>query len=293
MPSLSPGYRLLSGTLAVSALLSVRSPASRGTDAMGIVCTVTNITEIETPDGTKHFDTSVTTQQYAGDNGRSAFVRLPSILAGNRDSLSRALGFWPELYTLLKRGRSTVTVVDTMRKQYFDVDQSVMVQNMARPLIRLEMHAGDTVFAVRVQPDTLIDGLHAQHWRLTDNHSASAAALTSFSLSMRSVSDEYIALDATGPGSGFPSEELRGAALDSTYANARRAAIATLPPGLKVLAVTRTVSAFGQGLRQVTQTRTDRMSGIQHVDLPTAVFAIPASYTRVAAPTVPALPGPR
>jgi hypothetical protein len=274
-------------------MLAVRSPASRGTDAMGIVCTVTEITEIENPAGSQHFDTSVTIQQFASDNGRSVFVRLPGILTGNRDSLSRALGFWPELYTLLKRGRSTVTIVDTLRKQYFDVDQSVMVQNMARPLIRLEMRPGDTVFAVRVEPDTTIDGLRAQHWRLTDNHSASATALTSFNLSMRSVSDEYIALDATGPGSGFPSEELRGAALDSTYANARREAIAKLPQGLKVLTIARTVSAFGPGLRQVTQTRTARMSGIQHIDLPAAVFAIPAGYSRVAAPTLPGLTGPR
>ena len=224
---------------------------------MGIVCTVTEITEIENPAGSQHFDTSVTIQQFASDNGRSVFVRLPGILTGNRDSLSRALGFWPELYTLLKRGRSTVTIVDTLRKQYFDVDQSVMVQNMARPLIRLEMRPGDTVFAVRVEPDTTI------------------------------------ALDATGPGSGFPSEELRGAALDSTYANARREAIAKLPQGLKVLTIARTVSAFGPGLRQVTQTRTARMSGIQHIDLPAAVFAIPAGYSRVAAPTLPGLTGPR
>ena len=147
--------------------------------------------------------------------------------------------------------------------------------------------------AVRVQPDTIVDGLHVEHWRLTDNHTASATALTSFGLSMRSVGDEYIALDATGPGYGFPDEALRGAAVDSVYARARREAVGKLPRGLEVLTITRTVSAFGPGLRQVTQSRTDRMSDIQQINLPAAVFAIPAGYTRVAAPTLPALPAPR
>lgn len=286
--SLTVGRRAVGDAFIISVALAARSPVARPTHSPGLVYTATVVRDRQGVSGSPGADTIVSVEQFAGDDGRIDIRRMPSLMTHGADSLSRAFGTAAGVYTLRKRGRSTVTVVDTTKRHYFESNVDSAMRNMVRLGPQRELHAGDTVFTTRVQPDTMIDGLHLQHWRLTNNFTLRLAAVGAFPV--RNTTDMYIATESNDMRFGSPGGATQPPLADYEYSRERKDATAKLPHGLDVLTITQTVVDYGPAHHVSTQTK--RMSDIQYIDIPAEVFAIPAGYQRVAPPTVPSLSSP-
>ncbi len=147
-----------------------------------------------------------------------------------------------------------------------------------------QVQPGDTAFTTRVKPDTIIDGRHTEHWRIT-SHATMRMKIVG-DLSSSTTTDTYISTEMTdylrfvGPGGGQ-----QALFAGEAYARKQEAARAQLPQGLEVLTITQSVVGGGPVSRTFVKTR--RLSDIRYADIPAEVFAVPAGYERVAPPIDP------
>jgi hypothetical protein len=288
MLSLSPVRVLLAATVVLSVACVGHAPPPQSPHAAGVVYTLTSVSETRGVKDSARFDTTVAINQFAGNNGRTAITHVASRLA-RTDSFTRAFGLLPELYTLRTRGNTTVTVVDTLRHQYFDVDVPGMLQAMLHHVQR-DLQPGDTVYSARALPDTVLDGMHLEHWRVIDKaHFTMPIGVSTFWFAVRTTTDAYIAPDSNEADFEFAAGNSQPLLAGYAYSREQQDAKAKLPRGLRVLTVEQIVSDVGEGTYRSIMTRISRMSDIRHVDLPADVFAIPAGYSRVPAPILTAL----
>jgi hypothetical protein len=287
MLSLPPGRWAISVVAGVAAVLSAQCGARPTGSAPGLSYVLTTIDERQGLNLPPRIDTTVVTGQFAGDNVRREFVRVPARFARDTDSVSRLLGSARGEFMVGRRGSSVTTVIDPLRKQYFHVDMAAVAMRSLANSPQSVIHPGDTVFTVRVTPDTTLDGMRAEHWRVTDNHTVTEAIASSEVLATeRRTIDEYAIpglADVPGQDLGtLPHQPLAGYA----YSREARSARAQVPPGLHVLTILRSVSVWGVERSQIVETSTQRISNIRHDDISLDVFAVPAGYARVAAPTL-------
>jgi hypothetical protein len=285
--SLTVGRRVAGGAFITVAALAARPDTPR-MHSPGVIYTVTSIQESQSASGASRVDTSVSVNQYAGDDGRTDVRRMPASLAHRGDSLARAFGSAPGQYTLQKRGSATVTVVDTTKHQYFERNADSAMKSLTQLGPQPEVHTSDTAVATRVQPDSIVEGLHVQHWRVRGRFTI---RMLSFESAVRLTVDKYIATESTDMRFGFPGDGPDAPRGMSAYWRELRDANAKLPHGLDVLTITQAETDFASVHRASTQTT--RMSDIRYVDIPAEVFAVPSGYQRVAPPTFPSFGSPQ
>jgi hypothetical protein len=287
--STTVGRRLVGGACIVAAGVSACVPPVRPTPLPGLTYTVTFAGNQSQMRGGQGTDTTVSVEQFAGDAERLDIRHQSSSAVIGGDSLARTFGNVVGLYTLRKRGSATLTVVDTAKRQYFAYDQDSAMRGIMQQGPKVEVLPGDTAFATRVQPDTIIDGLHAEHWRLTTHATMHMAIVGDVTLG--STIDTYIATGTTDMRFKPPGRGQQAYFAGEAYARKQEEARATLPHGLEVLTVTQSVVDAG-GVHRAT-TQMSRLSDIQNTDIPAEVFAIPAGYKRVATPAILGVGKPR
>jgi hypothetical protein len=283
---------LISGVFIIAAAPVSRAPRVHPTRSPGQSYTVTTVFESGPASGSSRTDTTVSDVRIAGDNWRTDTRRVPDPIVHNMDSVRRAFGTQAGLYMLRARGSSIGTVVDSARRQYFAFDMDSARRSAAQLMQRVP-HAGDTVYVVRVQPDTVVDGRHTEHWRRTS--AITFRMLMIGDLTTHSTSEIYIATDmqdmAFGVFDGMTQSLLAGAA----YSRELEATEATLPRGLRVLTIGRTgfdSASHSRAPLPSGSVYTLRLSSIQYGDISDDVFAIPAGYQHVPPPVVPSFHAP-
>lgn len=244
-----------------------------------------------TVSGSSRADTSVWVEQFNGDNWRTDTRRMADLFVHVPDSLRRDDGLQVGVYTLRRRGSPILTVVDSAKREYFAYD----ADSARRGTVLMERvpHPGDTVFAVRVRPDTVIDGRHAEHWRRTNIFTTRAPFVGEHTNHI--VSDIYIATGTKEMGFGT-FEWMRESPLAGVaYSRELDETEAKMPHGLQVLIVSGSAANHSAGSMPAPGgiVFTQRLSDIQYRDIPDDVFAIPPGYQRVAPPVSPARPIPR
>jgi hypothetical protein len=273
------------GVFVIAGAFGARVPWVNSWRSPGLSYTETSVVELPTGSGSSRTDTSVWAEQFNSDNWRTDTRRMPNPIGHGSDSLRRRNGLQVGLYTLRTRGSSTVTVVDSARRQYFAYDADSAIRGAAR--LERVPHSGDTVFAVRVLPDTTIDGRPTEHWRRTSTLTVRAPIGGEFT--SQTVSDLYIATGTKemtfGSFKWLSESPLAGAG----YNRELEATEAAMPHGLRVLIVSRaaTGQVAGSLLPSVGIVSTQRLSDIQFGDVSDDVFAIPAGYQHVAPPASP------
>jgi hypothetical protein len=279
------GRWLIGGAVVIGIAPVARVPRVHSARSPGLSYTETSVVVLPTGAESSRTDTSVWAEQFNGDNWRTDTRRMPESTRPGSDSSRRRNGLQVGLYTLRTRGSSIVTVVDSVRRQYFAYD----VDSALRSSVRMERvpHSGDTVFVIRVQPDTTIDGRHTEHWRRINTLTVRAPIGGEFT--SETVSDIFIATGTKqmtfGSFKWLSESPLAGAA----YSREVEESEAAMPQGLRVLIVSRaaTGTASGSSLPSVGIVATQRLSDIQYGDVSDDVFAIPAGYQRVAPPPRP------
>lgn len=287
MLSMSPGRwprRLAGGVFIIAAAVAPGPPVARVAQRQGLIYTETVVNDRGRLAAGPGADTTISVEQFEGNNERFDVRYLtPSPVRGG-DSLSRRYGVVVGLYGLRKRGSWVLTVVDTARRQYFAYDQDSAMRVVFSGGPEAQVQPGDTAFTTRVKPDTIIDGRHTEHWRIT-THATMRMKIVG-DLSYGTTTDTYISTEMTdnlrfvGPGGGQ-----QAIFAGEAYARKQEAARAQLPQGLEVLSITQSLVGGGADSRTFVKTR--RLSDIRYADIPAEVFAVPAGYERVAPPTTP------
>jgi hypothetical protein len=172
----------------------------------------------------------------------------------------------PGTYSLGKKGNDTTFLIDPRQKKYWVI---------LRPK---GLHGGMTytsfdVTAQRIQPDSTIEGIPVQHWRVTDNS-------VSKYVNAKSTYDVFV---APGFDIGLARDYNPGSAAvtgDPNYDAKRSAAWAQAMPGLPLLMRTQTQMLVSQGKSQ-SFSMVMRATNIKRGDPPASVFAFPSGYTLV------------
>jgi hypothetical protein len=185
----------------------------------------------------------------------------PAAPAGDRPPL-----MVPGTYSLGKKGNDTTFLVDPNRKKYWVI---------LRPkgVVHGMTYTSFDVSAQRVQPDSTIEGIPVQHWRVTDNS-------VSKYVNSKSTYDVYTApaFDV-----GLAKQFNPGATAmmgDPAYDTKRNAAFAQAFQGLPLLMRSQTQMLVSQGKPQ-SFAMVMRATNITRGDPPASVFAFPSGYTLV------------
>jgi hypothetical protein len=173
----------------------------------------------------------------------------------------------PGTFSLGKKGNDTTFLFDPSRKKYW-----VMVLPKGGGVHGMTYTSFD-VSAQRVQPDSTIEGIPVQHWRVTDNS-------VSKYVNAKSTYDVYTApaFDV-----GLAKQMNPGAMAvtgDPAYDAKRSAAWAQAFQGLPLLMRTQTQMLVYQGKPQ-SMSMVMRATNISRGDPPASAFAFPSGYTLV------------
>lgn len=197
--------------------------------------------------------------QVAGDNARMDF---------------------PGMYYLVKRGVTSLTVVDTAKRTYYQMDYGSLQKSLSG-IAQID-YSGVAITVQRVSPDSTIDGYTTQHWRLTDDHTQTMSMMIVHNTTKsHAVEDFYFApafKDDLNPfmksmgrqSSSSPSAAAYTAKLESAYAQMYNGV-----PLLMVMHIT-------SGSQDMTMT--GRISDIKRTSIAAKVFEIPAGYQKVDMP---------
>jgi|SRR5580698_4515619 hypothetical protein len=278
---------LVGGALAIALGPAAPTPRVYSGRSPGLSYTVTAVVESPTPSGSSRADTSVWAEQFNGDNWRTDTRRMADLFVHVADSLRRGDGLQVGVYTLRRRGSPVLTVVDSAKRQYFAYDADSARQGTI--LTERVPHPGDTVFAVRMHPDTVIDGRRTEHWRRTNIFTTRAPLVAEHTNHI--VADIYIATATKEMGFGT-FEWMRESPLAGVaYSRELNETDATMPHGLRVLVVSRSGTDHAGGPMAALGgiVFTQRLSDIQYRDIPDDVFVVPGGYQRVAPPAGPSV----
>jgi hypothetical protein len=287
MPTIAKRW-LIGGALVIAVAPAARSSRVHAARSPGLSYTVTAVVYgSPTVSGLSRADTSVWVEQFNSDNWRTDTCRMADYFVHVTDSLRRVDGLQVGVYTLRRRGSPILTVVDSAKREYFAYDADSARQGTV--LIERVPHPGDTVFAVRVHPDTVIDGRHTEHWRRTNIFTTRAPLVGEHTNHI--VADIYIATATKEMGFGT-FEWMRESPLAGVaYSRELEETEAKMPQGLRVLIVSGSAANHNAGSMPAPGgiVFTQRLSDIQYRDIPDHVFVVPAGYQRVAPPASPAL----
>jgi len=177
----------------------------------------------------------------------------------------------PGTYSLGKKGSDTTFLLDPSQKKYW-----IVVAPTGQKGIGHVEYTNVVVSAQRVQPDSSIEGIPVQHWRVIDN------AVLGGTTSSKSTYDIYSAPEfGTSLTAGqFSPSTLAQSTGDSAYGAKRYAAFAQAMPGVSLLMRTQTQIQVKQG-KPMSMGMIMRATNISRGDPPASVFAMPAGYTLV------------
>ena len=187
---------------------------------------------------------------------------------------------YPGMYYLIKRGVQSLTVVDTAKHTYYQMDVGSLQKTLGG-IAQID-YSGVAITVQRVSPDSTIDGYATQHWRLTDDHTQTMSMMLIHNTTKsHAVEDFYFApafKDDLNPfmksmgrqASSSPSAAAYTAKLESAYAQ--------MYNGVPLLMVMQVTSG------STTMTMTGRISDIKRASIAASVFQIPASYQKIDMP---------
>jgi hypothetical protein len=177
----------------------------------------------------------------------------------------------PGTYSLAKKGSDTTFLIDPSQKKYW-----IVLRPSAQKAIGHVQYTNVDVSAQRVQPDSSIEGIPVQHWRVIDN------VVIAGTTSSKSTYDVYSAAEfgtslTTGQFSLAQSTAITG---DPVYGAKRAAAFAQAMPGVPLLMRTQTQIQVNQG-KSMSMGMVMQASQISRGDPPGSVFAMPTGYSLV------------
>jgi hypothetical protein len=178
-------------------------------------------------------------------------------------------------YYLFSRGSPTMTVVSPVKKKYFEMDQSAVLKSF-NAVIHVQFGNADITIN-RVQPDTMIDEVATQHWRINDNHSETFTVIGIPSTSeIHSTIDYYFTPALRNDFNPFlRTDDLVTLAGPGDYSTKMRAALDQMGTGIPVLSVER--RSAGKGVQSST---VKRVTSVDHPSIPDSVFAVPAGFQK-------------
>jgi hypothetical protein len=216
--------------------------------------------------GVSNAPSMVAKGQVEGDNARIDFTSGP-------------MG-QPGTYYLVKRGVQSITVVDTAKRQYYQMDYGALARTL-NTMVQTE-YSDVSVSVQRVSPDSTIDGYATEHWRLTDDHTEKTGILLIHQTTKtHAIEDFYFApafkddLNPFMKSMGRPSSQSASAA---AYTEKIEAAYAQMYHGVPLLMIMH-VTSNGHDMTMI-----GRISDIRRTEIPARVFDIPAGYQKVEIP---------
>jgi hypothetical protein len=178
----------------------------------------------------------------------------------------------PGTYALRKKGSDTTFVVDPTQKKYWVV---VMPGAAAAKALGHINYTNVEVSAQRVQPDSTIEGIAVQHWRVIDN------AILEKKTSQKTTTDIYTAPGLNvDMGSEFNPATFAGMVADSAYGAKRAAAWGQALNGLPLLMRMQMEILVYEG-KPMSMGMMMRATNISRGDPPASLFQLPAGYTLV------------
>jgi hypothetical protein len=198
--------------------------------------------------------------QVAGDNARMDF---------------------PGMYYLIKRGVQSLTVVDTAKRTYYQMDYGSLQKSLSG-IAQID-YSGIAINVQRVSPDSTIDGYATQHWRLTDDHTQTMSMMIVHNTTKsHAVEDFYFApafKDDLNPFMKSMGRQSSSSPSAAEYQAKLEAAYTQMYNGVPLLMVMHVTSDKQE------MTMTGRISDIKRSSIAASVFAIPAGYQKIDMPT--------
>jgi Domain of unknown function (DUF4412) len=217
-------------------------------------------------------------EQVAGDQARIDWMATPGA-ASTPANPYQNMFMGPGIYWILSRGASTLTVVNTAKKQYFEMDLGGMMQGSSS-LMNQSITDID-ISTQRLPGDSVVDGYHTQHCRITDNHTINVSVMgMSITSKVQAVTDAYVAAELKNAINPFAqSSQQMLQSTKSEYLQKMGAAIGGLYQGMPVLEIIRTTTTDNKN-RQSVSTMTRTVTDVSTSDIPASVFAIPPDYQK-------------
>jgi hypothetical protein len=178
----------------------------------------------------------------------------------------------PGTYALRKKGTDTTFVVDPTQKKYWVV--IAPGAGAAKALGHIN-YTNVEVSAQRVQPDSTIEGIAVQHWRVIDN------AILEKKTSQKSTTDIYTAPGLNiDLGTEFNPATFAGMVGDSAYGAKRAAAWGQAMHGVPLLMRMQMEILVYEG-KPMSMGMMMQATNISRGDPPASLFVLPAGYTLV------------
>jgi hypothetical protein len=221
----------------------------------------------------------VAAAQVSGDKVWVQYFQPPQNAGNNEPDADRRANppkhYGYGAYYLFDRGNPKMTVVSPLKKKYFEMDQSAVLKQFSAVI---NVKFGNPVITVsRVQPDTMIDEVSTQHWRIDDSHSETVTVIGIPSTSqIHSTFDYYFSPALSSDFNPFlRTDDFVVLAGPGDYSTKMRAALDQMAPGIPVLMVER--RSAGKGVQSST---VKRVSSIDHPDVKDSLFVIPAGFQK-------------
>jgi hypothetical protein len=189
-------------------------------------------------------------------------------------------------YSLGKRDGDTTYIIDpTQKKIWVMLKSDNAATQAATNKIVNEQYTDVDVSAQRIMPDSVIEGIAVQHWRVLDSHTSKSHFMTSTNTTIaKSHYEIYTAPDYNlGTANGFSTGTFAAATGgDTSYSRKITAAMVQATHGLPLLMQIQMQMLTGQG-KPIAFSMAMRASNISHGDPPASTFVMPTGYTMVRA----------
>jgi len=276
--ALSPQLRAASVALPLVVALPYAGMSARVTP--GLTYTITMTTAGTTAKGQPMNTTTMAHAQIAGDQLRMDWVAPPNAPAAPVNPFMNIMG--PGTYWIASKGASTLTIVDPSKKQYFTMNTGGMMQGLGA---MMSQSITDIDISTKQIPgDSVIDGLHTQHYQLSDNHTIKISILgMSMASKVQSTTDYYFAPELKGainPWVQSAKATVQANTGGSEYMQKLGAATAQMYDGMPLLEITHSTTIDSKNNQSV-MTQTRHITNITQGDVPASVFVIPPDYQQV------------
>jgi hypothetical protein len=232
----------------------------------------------------------IATEQLLGDNARITFFDAANDAPPDgspQQTAGRPMFYGHGSYYLVKRGAPTITVVSPTKKKYFELQGNEAAEQAVGKVLHVQL-SDATIAAQRVQPDTSVQELQAQHWRITDSHTQKVTVLViSATSQIQNVMDYYFVPELKGDVNPFVHVGgiMIGAGSDD-YRTKMQTALAAMPTGVPILSVERMTSTDKRGAGN--SILITAMTNVSRDSLTPDLFEIPAGYEKSNHEVIPA-----
>lgn len=227
---------------------------------------------------------AIKTQLSSNGMGRSDFLSTDS--AGSKPAMSlpgdtiRAPILQPGTYSIGKLGNDTTRIVDPAHKIVWirlNSDSKKLMAN-AQATVNSQMTNVD-VSAARVQPDSTVEGITVEHWRVIDNHVQTTKFMGySNSNVTKNTYDFYVAPGFDMGASGWdPASAMPHGGADSAYNAKLKTAMTTAMKGMP-LAMRMQVNMVDNKGKTTSIGMSMKATNISRSEPPASIFVIPAGY---------------